>query len=68
MNPDLTTPPPLVRKRALAMTLGISARTIDDWVARRIIPFVAVSSRLHLFDPVQVRQVIVSRFGIKPRE
>lgn len=66
MNPD--TNPPLVRKRELAKALGVSPRTIDDWVARRIIPYLAMSSRLHLFDAVQVRQVIVARFGLKPRE
>jgi predicted DNA-binding transcriptional regulator AlpA len=65
---NLDTNPPLVRKRELAKALGVSPRTIDDWVARRIIPYLAMSSRLHLFDPVQVRQVIVARFGLKPRE
>ena len=65
---NLDTNPPLVRKRELAKTLGVSPRTIDDWVSRRIIPYLAMSSRLHLFDPVQVRQVIVARFGLKPRE
>lgn len=59
---------PLVRKRELAKTLGISPRTVDAWVAQGIIPYVAPSCRLHLFDPVQVRQVLVARFGFKPRE
>jgi DNA-binding transcriptional MerR regulator len=64
MNPD--TNPPLVRKRELAKGLGVSPRTVDAWVAQGIIPYVAPSCRLHLFDPAQVRQVLVARFGFKP--
>jgi DNA-binding transcriptional MerR regulator len=59
---------PLVRKRELAKALGISPRTIDAWVAQGLIPYVAPSCRLHLFDPVQVRQVLVARFGFQPQE
>jgi DNA-binding transcriptional MerR regulator len=66
MNPD--TNPPLVRKRQLAAMVGVSPRTIDAWVAQGLIPYVAPSCRLHLFDPVQVRQVLVAKFGFKPRE
>ena len=60
---------PLERGRVvgqLAKGLGVSPRTVDAWVAQGIIPYVAPSCRLHLFDPAQVRQVLVARFGFKP--
>jgi DNA-binding transcriptional MerR regulator len=65
---NVETPSPLVRKRDLAKQLGVSPRTIDAWVAQQLIPYVAPSCRLHLFDPMQVRQALVAKFGFKPRE
>jgi hypothetical protein len=40
----------LVRKRQLATLLSVSPRTIDGWVAKRMIPFIEPNPRLHLFD------------------
>ena len=39
-----------VRKAELAKMLGVSPRTIDNWMATRMIPVIARSSRLHLID------------------
>jgi hypothetical protein len=44
----------LVRKRQLAALLSVSPRTIDSWVAKRVIPFIEPYPRLHLFDPSAV--------------
>lgn len=47
---DAPTEPLFVKKADLARALGVSMRTMDSWLARRIIPYVAVSPRLHLFS------------------
>jgi len=58
----------LVKKKQLALLLGVSPRTVDQWVHRRWIPVIAPTARLHLFDPAAVRNAIESRFGIKAQE
>ena len=37
-----------VRKAELAQLLSVSPRSIDNWIAKRMIPVVATSQRLHL--------------------
>lgn len=59
--------PSLVRKKKLAQLLGVSPRTIDSWVASGVIPYIAPSSRLHLFDPLQVKTVLTAKFGFTPK-
>ena len=63
------TPPahPLVKKKTLAATLGVSVRTVDNWVAQRLIPYLAPSPRLHLFDPEAVKTALAARFGVQTR-
>lgn len=57
-----------VRKQELAELLGVSGRTIDTWIALKLIPFVAVSRRLHLFDVDAVREALAGRFGVAAGE
>lgn len=59
------TPQPLLKKRLLAAQLGVSVRTIDTWVARRAIPYIAASPRLHLFDLEAVKGALTSKFGVE---
>lgn len=67
MNP--TNPEPqLIKKRELARLLSVSPRFLDDLVAQRAIPFFNLSSRLHLFDPVAVRQALQRRYEVKAAE
>lgn len=54
-----------VKKAELARALGVSARTVDNWVARRIIPYVAVSPRMHLFDLEAVKAALRDRFEVR---
>ena len=42
--------PVLIKKRELARRLSVSPRTIEGWTRKRVIPYIAVSSRLNLFD------------------
>jgi hypothetical protein len=67
MNPTPNTPPPLLKKKPLAALLGVSGRTIDTWVAQRIIPYLATSPRMHLFDVEAVRSALHARFGVDAR-
>ena len=60
--------PLLLKKREAARILSISPRTLDDWVARGIVPYLAISPRLHLFDIGQVRAALSEKFGIRTRQ
>ena len=57
-----------VKKRELAARFGVSARTVDNWVARRLIPFLSVTPRLNLFNPDDVKKALAARFEVKPEE
>ena len=48
----------------LARALGVSTRTVDSWLARRMIPYVAVSARMHLFNVKEVEAALRERFGL----
>jgi hypothetical protein len=41
----------LVTKKAIAARYGVSCRTIGNWMRRRILPYVKMSSRMVRFDP-----------------
>jgi DNA-binding transcriptional regulator YiaG len=53
-----------VKKAELARSLGVSTRTVDTWVAKRMIPYLAVSPRLHLFNVKEVEGALRARFGV----
>ncbi len=54
----------LLSKRELATTVGVSPRTIDNWVAQRRIPRLRFSSRLTRFDLNKV-EAALSRYEVK---
>jgi phage terminase Nu1 subunit (DNA packaging protein) len=64
---DTAPAPALVRKKKLAQLFGVSPRTVDSWVASGVIPYIAPSSRLHLFDAAQVKSVLTAKFGFTPK-
>lgn len=68
MNPTPQTHTPFLKKKPLAALLGVSSRTIDNWVAQRMIPYLATSPRMHLFDVEAVKEALQKRFGVEPRE
>ena len=59
--------PLLLKKRDVARLLSISPRTLDDWVAKGIVPYLAITPRLHLFDLAQVRAALAERFSVRSR-
>lgn len=67
MKPD-TTQKLLVKKRDLAALFGVSPRTVDCWIARRLIPHIRISRRLFLFDPAEVRAALARQFEVAPGE
>lgn len=60
--------PRFVRKAELARLLGVSLRTVDNWLALRTIPYVAVSPRLHLFNVQEVEEALRKQFGVEAAE
>jgi len=58
----------LVRKKQLAAALSVSPRTVDAWIAQRLIPYLCVSPRLHLFNVEAVREALAQRFEISARQ
>jgi hypothetical protein len=60
--------PQLVKKRELARLLSVSPRFLDDLIARRAIPFLNISPRLHLFDPTAVRAALEDLYAVPGRK
>lgn len=52
-----------VRKQEMAKIMGVSVRTIETWMARRIIPYHKIR-KVVTFNPQQVKQAIDRRFTI----
>jgi hypothetical protein len=51
-------------KQQLAFSIGVSPRTIDNWMAQRRIPFIRTSARLIRFDLNRVKTAL-ARYEIK---
>jgi DNA-binding transcriptional MerR regulator len=60
-----TTTPTLIRKKELAQRLSVSPRTIDNWVSRRVIPYIQLSSRFNLYDPEAVIEALRNTYQIE---
>ncbi|MBL7114693.1 MAG: helix-turn-helix domain-containing protein [Kiritimatiellae bacterium] len=50
--------PGYLRKNDAAQYLGISERTLNEWMARRLIPFAKVSHRVCLFKVAEIDAAI----------
>jgi hypothetical protein len=64
---DSTPASQLIRKRELAKLFSVSPRTVDAWVAKRLIPFIEPNPRLHLFDPAAVKSALAAQFAVPAR-
>lgn len=63
-----TAAPTLIRKKELAQRLSVSPRTIDNWVSRRVIPYIQLSSRFNLYDPEAVIEALRKIYQIEVLE
>lgn len=61
--------PTLIKKKELARRLSVSTRTIDNWVTKRIIPYIQVTPRFYLYEFQAVLDAIKKHYEIdaKPR-
>jgi excisionase family DNA binding protein len=55
-----------IRKKQLAAMLGVPHRTLDAWVQNGLIPYIAPTRRLYLFDPDEVMKVLTTRYAFTP--
>jgi DNA-binding transcriptional MerR regulator len=62
-----TPEPTLIKKRELAKRLSVSPRTIEEWTQKRIIPRIAVTARLNLYDFDEVMAVLKDRYHVGAR-
>jgi DNA-binding transcriptional MerR regulator len=58
--------PTLIKKKELAKRLSVSPRTIDNWVARRLVPYIQVSPRFYLYEFDAVLAAIRKHYQIEP--
>ena len=61
--------PTLIKKKELAKRLSVSPRTVDNWVAKRIILFIRIGPRFYLYDFDAVLAAIRKHYEVeaKPR-
>lgn len=58
--------PVYLKKKELARRLSVSPRTIEEWAQRRMIPHLAVSPRLNLYNYDEVLAVLEKRYKVEP--
>ena len=54
------------QKKELAKRLSVSPRTIDGWVARRLVPYIQVSPRFYLYEFDAVLAAIRKHYQVEP--
>ena len=63
-NAAAATPKHLLSKREVAAILGVSPRTIDNWISQKRIPYLRLSARLARFSLPKV-EAALNRYEIK---
>jgi len=59
-----TPSPVLVKKKELAKRLSVSPRTIDNWVAKRVIPYLQITPRFYLFHFDEVLAAVRKHYQV----
>ena len=61
-----TPEPTLIKKKELAKRLSVSTRTIDNCVAKRLIPYIQITSRFYLYEFDAVLAALRKHYQIEP--
>jgi len=60
--------PTLIKKKELAKRLSVSTRTIDEWVGKRMIPYIQITPRFYLYEFEAVLAVLRKLYQIEPTQ
>jgi predicted DNA-binding transcriptional regulator AlpA len=58
--------PNIIRRQELAKRLAVSTRTIDNWMAKRLIPYIQISPRFYLYEFDAVLAALKKHYQIEP--
>ena len=61
-----TIEPTLIKKKELAKRLSVSTRSIDTWVAKRMIPYIQITPRFYLYEFDAVLAAIRKHYQVDP--
>jgi hypothetical protein len=59
--------PTLVKKKELAKRLSVSTRSIDGWVAKRVIPYIQITPRFYLYEFDAVLAALKKHYQVDAR-
>jgi hypothetical protein len=59
--------PALIKKKELAKRLSVSTRSIDTWVAKRLIPYIQITPRFYLFEFEVVLAALKKHYQVDAR-
>ena len=58
--------PTLIKKKELAKRLSVSTRSIDTWVAKRLIPYIQITPRFYLYEFDAVLAALRKFYQVEP--
>jgi excisionase family DNA binding protein len=59
--------PTLIKKKELAKRLSVSTRTIDTWIAKRVIAYIQITPRFYLFEFDAVLAALKKHYQVDAR-
>jgi predicted DNA-binding transcriptional regulator AlpA len=59
--------PNIIRRQELAKRLAVSTRTIDNWMAKRLIPYLQISPRFYLYEFDAVLAALKKHYQVDSR-
>ena len=59
--------PTLIKKKELAKRLSVSTRSIDTWVAKRLIAYIQITPRFYLFEFEAVLAALKKHYQVDAR-
>jgi hypothetical protein len=64
---DAAVTPTLIKKKELAKRLSVSTRSIDGWVAKRMIPYIQITPRFYLYEFDAVLAALKKHYQVEAR-